>query len=251
MNIVVFGAGGWTGRAVIANLAQHHHVRAAVRGPSSWEKWLSVDGEWAGEQVHGDISDFDQVNAAMEGMDGVVHLSVYFTKDDPNDDQPFLTNLKGLWNVLECARAHRVKRVVHVGSCQTVHPQGTFFSADVRRPDGTLYATCKRLQEEMCRQYHEAHGLSIVVLRPDYIVDTRIGLGWAGEKLGAEGRRAKIGWVCRHDFAQACRLALESDTIDFEILHTVNDPEADKHCNRARGIEVLGLEYKGDLAQYR
>ena len=29
----------------------------------------------------------------------------------------------------------------------------------------------KRLQEEMCRQYHEAFGTKIVVLRPDYIVD--------------------------------------------------------------------------------
>jgi len=251
MNIVAFGAGGWTGRAVIANLTEQHHVRAAVRGPSSWEKWLSVDGEWKGDEIHGDISDFDHVREAIDGMDGVVHLSVYFPKDDPNDDRPFLVNLKGLWNVLECARAAGVKRVVHIGSCQSVHPKGRFFDADVRRPDGALYATCKRLQEEMCRQYHEAHGLSIVVLRPDYIVDSRIGLGWAGETLGVDGRTTRLGWVCRHDLAEACRLALESDTIDFEILHTVGSPEADEHCNRARGCEVLGLEYRGDLEQYR
>jgi len=251
MKIVVFGAGGWTGRAVLANLDGKHEVRAAVRGPKSWEKWKDVDGEWKGEEIHGDISDFHYVHRATEGMDGVVHLAVYFPGKDPDDDKPFLVNLKGLWNVLESARQRGLKRVVHVGSCQTVHPKGIFFSADVRRPDGSLYAVCKRLQEEMCRQFYEAHGLSIIVLRPDYIVDSRLGIGFMKEKLGPGGRRTRIGWVCRHDLAEACRLALEHDSLEFEILHIVGTPEADNTCNVARSRDVLGLTYRGNLEQYR
>ena len=251
MNIVIFGAGGWTGRAVLANLAEKHHVRAAVRGPKSWEKWKDVDGEWDGEEVHGDISDFDYVHRATEGMDAVVHLAVYFPTKDPNDDKPFLVNLKGLWNVLESSRQRGLKRVVHVGSCQTVHPKGIFFSADVRRPDGSLYAVCKRLQEEMCRQFHEAHGQSIIVLRPDYIVDGRLGIGFFGEKLGSEDRPVRNGFVCRHDFAEACRLALEHPTLEFDICHIVGTPEADRTCNVARSRDILGLTYAGNLERYR
>jgi len=119
----------------------------------------------------------------------------------------------------------------------------------VRRPDGSLYAVCKRLQEEMCRQFHEAHGLSIVVLRPDYIVDSRLGIDFAGRTLGSGSVRT--GAVCRHDFAEACRLALENDKIDFEILHIVGTPEAEKTCNVARARRVLGLTFKGNLEQYR
>jgi len=52
--------------------------------------------------------------------------------------------------VLEASRVLGLERVVHIGSCQTVHPSGEFYSESVRRPDGTLYAVTKRLQEEMC-----------------------------------------------------------------------------------------------------
>lgn len=256
MKIVVFGAEGYTGRAVLRNLEGHHEVRAASLSPKAWDEWLEEDGEWtAGEVVYGDIVDFDVVHKATEGMDAVIHLTVYHPPDrggyDVHDEKPFLVNLKGLWNVLESARLREVRRVVHVGSCQTVHPKGVFFTSDVRRPDGSLYAVTKRLQEEMCRQYHEAFGMSIVVLRPDYIVDSRLGIGRYKEKLGPGGTFARSGWVCRHDLAEACRLAAESATIDFDIFHTVGSPEARTTCNVARSEEVLGLRYRGDLEQYR
>ena len=252
MRIVVFGAAGWTGRAVLANLDGRHEVRAATLSPASWEKWQDVDGPWqGGEIVYGDISDFNVVHKATEAMDGVVHLAVYYPRDDANDDKPFLVNLKGLWNVLESARQHGIRRVVHVGSCMTVHPRGVFFTSEARSQEGDLYGVCKRLQEEMCRQYHEAHGLSIIVLRPDYIVDSRLGIGYYRERLGPCEQPYRNGWVCRHDLAEACRLAMEHETIDFDVFHIVGTPEADKTCNVARSREILGLTYRGDLEQYR
>jgi NAD+ dependent glucose-6-phosphate dehydrogenase len=257
MKTVVLGAAGWLGRAVLANMEGKHEVRAFDRSPQSWEAWKDVDGEWQGEKVHGDIVDFEAVNSALEGAEGVVHTAVlggshpgaYGTEDK----LPFLVNLKGLWNVLEAARQRGIKRVVHVGSCQTVHPKGIFFTSEVRRPDAGLYGVTKRLQEEMCRQFHDGYGMSIIVLRPDYIVDSRIGMGWGWhrEKLGAEGRRRQNGWICRHDLAEACRLALETDKVDFDIFHIIGTPEAEKTCNVARSREVLGLQYRGDLEQYR
>ena len=103
----------------------------------------------------------------------------------------------------------------------------------------------------MCRQFHEAHGMSIIVLRPDYIVDTRLGIDFERRKLGEGGCPIRCGAVCRHDFAEACRLALESETIDFDVLHIVGTPEAEATCNVARAAGVLGLTYKGDLERYR
>ena len=253
MKVAVFGAAGWLGRAVLQNLYGKHEIRAFDYAPEAWEAWVDVDGEWDGsEVVDGDIADFSTVDRVVEGMDAIIHVAVFFPDASSMDDErPFLINLKGLWNVLESARQRNLKRVVHVGSCQTVHPEGVFFSSEVRRPDGSLYAVTKRLQEEMCRQYYEAHGLSIVVLRPDYIVDSRLGLGRQREKLGPEGSRRANGWVCRHDLAEACRLAIESESIDFDIFHIVGTAEADSTCNVARSRQVLGLEYRGDLEQYR
>ncbi len=102
MKVVVFGAAGWTGRAVLANLGGKHQARAFDRGPETWGEWKDIDGEWHdGEIIHGDIVDFSAVHNATEGMDAVIHLAVYFGSYGVDDPQPFLVNLKGLWNVLE------------------------------------------------------------------------------------------------------------------------------------------------------
>ena len=252
MKVVVLGAAGWTGRAVLANLAGRHTVRAFVRNARSWDAYADLDGDWAGgEIVHGDMADYHAVDRAMEGVDGAIHVAVCFDNENPNDDTPFLANVKGMWNVLETARRRGVSRVVHVGSCQTVHPRGVFLSADVRRPDATRYAVCKRLQEEMCRQFHEAFGMSVVVLRADSIVDARLGITHTRRPLGPAGSPYRPGLVCRHDFAEACRLALERPGLGLEILHIVGTPEAEQTCNVTRGREVLGLTYRADLQQYR
>ena len=250
MNIVVFGGAGWLGRAVLDNMAGRHRLRAFDHGPEAWQAWQDVDGSWEGEIMAGDISDFASVDAATEGMDGIIHIAVYFGQEE-DDPLPWMINLKGLWNVLESARRREIRHVVHIGSCETVHRDGTFFSAELRSPGRGIYPITKRLQEEMCRSFHDAHGSRVIVLRPDYIVDSRIGLGRHRETLGPPDHPARNGWVCRHDLAEACRLAVESDEIEFDIFHIVGTPEADATCNVARSREVLGLTYRGDLEQYR
>ena len=99
----------------------------------------------------------------------------------------------------------------------------------------------------MCRQFHDAFGMKTIVLRPDYIVDSRLGIGRHREELKGKYRN---GWVCRHDLAEACRLSIES-SIDHDILHVVGTPEARKTCNVERTEKLLGLKFKGNLEQYR
>lgn len=253
MKIAVFGAEGWTGRAVLANLESKHDIRAVVFSPESWQQWEDIDGKWAGKDVHyGDIVDFDVVHRATEDVDAIIHLAVHFpyASDLPEEHntQSFLVNLKGLWNVLESAHRRGIERVVHMGSCATVHPGGVFFSADTRSAEGSQYGIQKRLQEEMCRQFHDAFGMKTVVLRPDYIVDSRAGIGRGRESLAGSYRN---GLVCRHDLADACRLAAESTTIGHEVLHVVGTTEARLTCNVERTQQVLGLTFLGDLEQYR
>ncbi len=249
--IVVFGAAGWVGRAVLASLAERHTVRAVDIGPEAWKAYEDIDGAWEGEVVHGDIADYEHVSAAIQDMDAIVHATILGggvrgSGYQTNDDRPWLVNLKGMWNVLEVARQQEIRRIVHIGSCQVQHPGGVFFDADVRRPDGSPYAVSKRLQEEMCRQFHAAFGLSIVVLRPCSIVDSHLGITKYRKPLEQQG----VSAVCRHDLAEACRLAIEKEDIGLEVLHTAGLPEADQYCNAARGRQVLGLEYRGDLRRF-
>ena len=244
MNVAVIGAAGWVGRAVLDDFAGRHQVRAFDLDPEAWEAYRQYDGDWEGEKLYGDIADFDDVDRALDGMDGVVNLAAYFGYQDPpeHNQKPFLINLKGLWNVLESARRRELRRVVHMGSCVVEHPDGLFLSSEVRSKEQGLYGITKRLQEEMCRQFYDAYGLRIIVFRPCSIGDSRLGISRDGSTA-----RGGISWVCRHDLAEACHLALESDAGDFDIMHTASHPDADKHCNVARTRDILGLEYKGSF----
>jgi len=248
VKVAVLGAAGWVGRAVLKNFANRHQVRAFDSAPQAWEVYRHVDGTWDGEKVYGDIADFDAVHSALEGMDGVVNLAAYFGYQDPpeNNDKPFLINVKGMWNVLESARRHKLKRVVQMGSCVVRHPDGVFLSSAIRSKEGDLYGITKRLQEEMCRQFHEAYGLRIIVFRPCNIGDSRLGVDRDGKRVPGG-----IDWVCRHDLAEVCHLALENDHIDFDIMHVANHPDADEYCNVARSRDILGLVYRGHFPESR
>jgi nucleoside-diphosphate-sugar epimerase len=245
MKVIVFGAAGWLGRAILDDLSSRHDVTAFDQSPEAWVKSDQIDGTWhGGHIIHGDISDYDTVQGAIKGTDAIIHATVYASPKgyDERDEQPFLVNLKGLWNVLQSAHQGGVHRVVHIGSCQVVNPKGTFFNQDVRRPDGSLYAVTKRLQEEMCRQFYDAFGLSQVVFRPCTIIDSQLAMGKGGRKL-APGTW-NVDWVCRHDIGQACRAAIEKEGIDFEILHVAGSPEAEVHCNVARTRELLNIDFR-------
>ena len=240
MKAVVFGAAGQVGRAVVRNLLSHgHSVRAFERSAGAWQAWENEDGPISEEVdcVYGDIVSFESVLTAVHGFDCVIHTAVYFPPsvnammpdynaaglqggDDLSNEKIWLVNLKGLWNVLEASKQSEIQRVVHLGSSFSRHPDGVFMSSDVRRPDGSLYAVTKRLQEEMCRQYFDAHKLRTIVLRPDYIMDVELGIGRFKEELPGD-ICGEDGWVDRNDLAEAVHLCLTNATApDFDILHS-------------------------------
>lgn len=140
----------------------------------------------------------------------------------------------------------------------TAQPDVAFFDASTRRPDWSLYAVSKRIQEEMCEQYHAAHGLQIVMLRPDHIVDSRSGWNRAAPLTSTAvlESQGETGWVCRHDLASACVLAAEKTGLGVEYLSTVGQtpagkPPPEETCNVNRTKEVLDWVVRGDLEQWR
>jgi len=284
-HVVVFGAAGQIGRAIVENLvAAGHRVRCFERSEDAWLSWVGTYGDGTppdgvDEHVYGDIVDFEAVSDAVRGADAVIHSAVYFPPSvnqlmpdyqlpssiitaedrltappDTTDEKIWLINLKGLYNVLQAAQLHGCRRVVHIGSASAEHPSGEFFDAGTRRPDGSLYAITKRLQEEMCRQHAEAHGTRVVVLRPDYVVDAALGIGRFCEPLPGNICGAD-GWVDRADLADAARLALQKGA-DLEVLHCVTATApgrraAELVCNVSRTKEVLGWAPTAQLERFR
>ena len=94
MKVVVFGAAGWTGRAVLASLAGKHEVRAVLRAPESWDKWRDIDGEWdGGEVVYGDLKLYPVIAPPLIIVGSMMMTSVKSIRwDDYTESVPaFLT----------------------------------------------------------------------------------------------------------------------------------------------------------------
>ena len=176
--VALFGAAGFVGRAMTSALLDAGYaVRACDLSPLDWtdtaahgrkrvESGLPAPSKHL-SLLYGDISDHGVVSRAMDGCIAAVHTTVFFPQAAPGNNsgthseevlaKTWTTNLKGLWNVLDVATANGTHRVVHIGSCTTVYPGSTHhppgslvMTQDVRRPDGSMYAVQKRLQEEMC-----------------------------------------------------------------------------------------------------
>jgi nucleoside-diphosphate-sugar epimerase len=118
----------------------------------------------------------------------------------------FDTNVRGLYALLEAARAKGIRQVVHMstGSVLTGHPYDRMrLTNDMPMRTESPYGLTKILQEEICRYFADRHGMAITVFRPWGIHDTKLGVTKYGP---AEG----TGWhvIDRYDVAEAVALAL-------------------------------------------
>lgn len=101
MNILVTGASGKTGKAVINVLNfRGHIVRALIR---NLEKREAVEISGAAEVVVADLGDISALSKAMEGVDGIYHIS-------PNVSPWEVVYGK---NALSAAKANGIKHFVY------------------------------------------------------------------------------------------------------------------------------------------
>ena len=161
--ILVTGASGLLGGAVAGVLAaQGHSVRTLQRRPAA------VPGL---ESFSGSITDRAAVDAAMAGMDAVVHLAakVSFTGAWSEFQA---TNIDGTRNVLDAGRAAGVRDVVFVSSPSVAHfgepiagaGAGT---ADPERARGH-YARSKAAAELLALA-EDSPGFRVAAIRPHIV----------------------------------------------------------------------------------
>ena len=189
-----------------------------------------------------DLADSAAVDAALEGMDAVLHIAAV---PDPQAsfEDVLSSNIVGTHNVLEACRKAGVKRVVYASSVMAtwgyfVHrePYKAIFedrAADipdsiplVSTTDPTYptepYSASKVWAEGYCRTYHDNHGLSVVCLR----------IGAVNKEDHVDQTWVKAVYCSHRDINNACELALKATAESrYNICYAISD-------NRHRWVDL-------------
>src|SRR6185436_7142064 len=117
------------------------------------------------EFVAADLSRIEEVETAVEGIDGIIHLGG-FSVEGPWDTI-LQSNIIGCYNLFEAARRKGVKRVVFASSNHAVgfYPRTAKICVDVTvRPD-SRYGISKAFGEALGAFYSDKHDVRVLCLR--------------------------------------------------------------------------------------
>lgn len=150
--ILVTGAAGNAGQAVGPALHQAlsplgYSFRFCDVAPAP------VGLEGLGTYLRCDTRTASDAEAAVAGVDAVVHLAAWHCGHQPpvSDATIFAVNVGGTFNILEACRRHGVGAFVFASSMAYGH--------------GSVYSVTKVLGEELVRAFHVMTGASVVSLR--------------------------------------------------------------------------------------
>lgn len=157
--ILLTGAAGGLGKILRESLKQNcTTLRLSDRA--------DIGAAQAGEEVVlADLADAAAVDAAVQGVDAIVHLG------GVSVDGPYLpivqANILGLFHLYESARKHGVKRIVFASSNHVVgyYSQGETIGIDAPpRPD-SFYGVSKAFGEDLSKFYFERYGIETACVR--------------------------------------------------------------------------------------
>jgi dihydroflavonol-4-reductase len=122
MSILVLGATGFIGGHVARALAERGYtVRALRRSGSST---LALEGVPV-EFVYGDLRDRSALRAAMRGAEALFHVAGYYPHSSLAPRRALRRAVAEMRQVLECARAADIQKVIYTSSLSTIGPAGS------------------------------------------------------------------------------------------------------------------------------
>jgi nucleoside-diphosphate-sugar epimerase len=232
------GGAGFIGTHLVERLAPHNKIVVFdnFRRDALSESGLS--GHANVEVVRGDVTDFEQVRAAVKGCDAVVHLASIAGVDTVLK-HPVLTmkvSMLGTYHVLEAALENKCKRVLDFSTSEVFGRYAyhvTEFDSTTLGAVGEArwtYAVAKLATEHLAMNYHKQYGLPTCSIRPFNIYGPRqVGEGAVhhfitralrGEALKVHNDGAQIrAWCYVDDIIDAIMLCL---TRDEAVGHAFN-----------------------------
>jgi uronate dehydrogenase len=168
---------------------------------------LAADEEF----VQADLADLAAVEAAVTGIDGIVHLGGMARESDW--ETILHANIIGTRNVFEAARRADVARIVFASSNHVVgfYPRSQTIGVDVLPHPDSRYGVSKAFGEALGALYADKYGLRVLCIRIGNVEDRP-----------SDARRLSI-WLHPDDLVQLVRLGLEHPDLRYEVVYGVSD----------------------------
>lgn len=257
--VVVTGATGKLGRAVVRDLTEHGWDVVAV------DRTEPVNGQ--GTFVSADLTDYAQALEILGGgvdellgrVDALVHLAAIPAPGRVTNSATFANNSAVTWNVFNAARAAGVRNIVWASS-ETVlglpfdtPPPYIPVDEDYRvRPEST-YSLNKALEEEMahhlCRWDPE---LKMIGLRFSNVMEPADYAAFPSFDSDAMLRKWNLwSYIDARDGAQAVRRGLEHVGTGMDVFVIANADTVMSRSSAELAAEVYpGVEIRKELGEH-
>lgn len=180
--------------------------------------------------IKGDITDLEQVNRAMKGVETVVHFAAESHVDRSiTDPGIFLrTNVLGTQTLLEAALKEGVKRFHHVSTDEVFGSlelgESTMFDENTPYNPKSPYAASKASSDFLVRAYHHTFGLPITISNcsnnygpyqfPEKLIPLMILNAMSDKSLPVYGDGANVrDWIHVEDHNRGVDLILEKGAV--------------------------------------
>ena len=133
------------------------------------ENLADIENDSRYQFIHGDITNPDDVQKAMQGVDYVVHFAAESHVDRSIENSAVFveTNVVGTHYLLEQARQQGVEKFVHVSTDEVYGTLGEtgFFTETTPLAPNSPYSASKAGSDLLARAYYETYGFPAVITR--------------------------------------------------------------------------------------
>lgn len=238
--LLITGAAGTIGTALRTHLRDRYDFRLLCHST------IPEDLDASDELVVSDISNFEAMVEACDGVDAIAHLAIFGRWKGMTRSQlaqlTFDVDMKGTYNIYEAARINKVKTVVYAS---TNHVTGMnekkgikSFPDDPVRPD-SVYGAGKAFGEALGRWYVDEYGMRVFCLR----IANFNGKDEPGRKYEPGHSR----WFSPKDIAQMTWRCIEAENLDWGIFYGISKNGHEK-WDLTNAKELIGYEPEDDGA---
>lgn len=180
MKILITGGNGFIGHHVVKEfLSEGYKVRVLVRKNSNTHNLKGLNVEYC----YGDIRDYESLEIAFEGVEGLVHISA-LAKDWGSYKDFYDTNVLGVLNLLKLSKANKLKKIILTGTNSVYGEENSLIVKNEESPLNShykyfldkifpckmnYYRDTKRIGKEKAEEYAKANNLDVIFIEPVWV----------------------------------------------------------------------------------